>query len=95
MIVYHKDELSELSLAYAISIHRMQGSACDNVIFVTPPSHYYMMNKNLFYTALSRAKKRVIHITEDLKIINSALKKSENAKRNTFLGELLDEEFKH
>ncbi|BAO04765.1 exodeoxyribonuclease V, alpha subunit [Clostridium botulinum B str. Osaka05] len=89
-IIYEKNELSQLQLAYAVSIYKLQGSQVKNIILFTPSSHTFFLNKNLLYTGLTRARKKAYHIcTPD--VINSALKKSANYNRNTFLKDLLIE----
>ena len=54
----------DLKLAYAITIHRSQGSEFKNVIVALPKEPRSMLVRNLFYTAVTRAKKRVIIVTE-------------------------------
>lgn len=55
-VLYDWNELDELSLAYAISIHKSQGSEYPAVVFPLHTSHYIMLQRNLLYTALSRGK---------------------------------------
>eukprot|EP00741_Cyanophora_paradoxa_P016885 tig00020943_g16308.t1 len=57
-VLYFRDagDLAELQLAWAISIHKSQGSEYPAVALVLHPSHYVMLNRNLFYTALTRAR---------------------------------------
>ncbi|MDF2503871.1 MAG: hypothetical protein K0R06_1362 [Clostridium sp.] len=89
-IVYSKGELSQIQLAYSVSIYKLQGSQVKNIIVFTPKSHMYFLNKNLIYTGLTRAKHKAYHIcTPD--VINFSLKKSANFVRNTFLKDLLVE----
>lgn len=85
---YTKDEMANVSLGYAISIHKSQGSSIENVIVCTPRSHAFMLNNNMLYVALTRAKKKCYHIGE-IKTINQAIYKKENLKRNTFMKKLL------
>ena len=54
------DVYSNLSLAYALSIHKSQGSEFDNVIIIFHQTHYMMLKKNLLYTAITRGKKNVV-----------------------------------
>lgn len=60
MVVYRFDELEEVTLAYATSIHKYQGSECPCVIIPFHTSHYIMLHRNLLYTAVTRGKKLVI-----------------------------------
>ncbi|MGX7111443.1 SF1B family DNA helicase RecD2 [Gemella cuniculi] len=59
-VTYEKQELNQITLAYACSIHKAQGSEFDNVIVPFIDSYNFMLNKNLTYTAITRAKKKLI-----------------------------------
>ena len=67
-ITVTKNGLSDLTLAYAISIHKSQGSEADNVVILLPDCCGNMMNRNLLFTAVTRAKKTVTIVC-----VNSAL----------------------
>jgi exodeoxyribonuclease V alpha subunit len=56
---YERKELNELELAYAFSIHRSQGSEFDEVVIPITTQHYVLLARNLVYTAITRAKKKV------------------------------------
>ncbi len=56
---YEDDEIEELSLAYASTIHKSQGSEYPAVIVILDSSHYVMLQRNLIYTAITRAKGHV------------------------------------
>lgn len=60
-----KAALADLALAYAVTIHKSQGSEYDTVIVVLPQTPRIMLQRNLIYTAITRAKKQVILITQD------------------------------
>lgn len=90
LIIYAKDELDQIQLAYSISIHKSQGSGVKNVILVTPTSHKWNLNKNLLYVGITRAKERCFHISLP-ETINYGIKKSIELQRDTFLKELLIE----
>jgi exodeoxyribonuclease V alpha subunit len=60
LVDYDRDDWSQLQLAYAITSHRAQGSEWDNVVVVVSQSHYLMLQRNLLYTALTRARKRAV-----------------------------------
>jgi exodeoxyribonuclease V alpha subunit len=60
LVTYERDEWWQLQLAYAITTHRAQGSEWDNVVVVVSQSHYMMLQRNLLYTALTRARKRAV-----------------------------------
>lgn len=88
VIQYDKDDLDQLTLAYAISTHKSQGCTVKNIIFVSPPAHTFMLSRALMYVALTRAKETAYHLGK-VKTINLALKKVDTKQRKTFLGHLL------
>jgi exodeoxyribonuclease V alpha subunit len=59
-VIYSEAELDELALAYAISVHKSQGSEYPVVIMPLVTQHYVMLQRNLLYTALTRARQMVI-----------------------------------
>ena len=75
-------------LAYASTIHKAQGSEYPVVIIPLLRSHYIMLQRNLLYTAVTRAKKTVILIG-DPDAVNIAIRNVDAHKRNTQLGEKL------
>jgi exodeoxyribonuclease V alpha subunit len=62
LVEYDREDWQQLQLAYAITSHRAQGSEWDNVVVVVSQSHYMMLQRNLLYTALTRARKRAVLI---------------------------------
>lgn len=87
-VYYSYSEIATIKHAFAISVHKMQGSQNKIIIFCCPRSHTYMLSNNIIYTAISRAEKYVFHFAE-MKTLNSSIKKSDSEKRSTMLGELL------
>jgi exodeoxyribonuclease V alpha subunit len=59
-VAYGYDELEELSLAYAISVHKSQGSEYPAVVVPMMTQHYVLLQRNLLYTALTRGQRLVI-----------------------------------
>lgn len=59
-IVYQLQELEELNLSYALSVHKSQGSEFPVVIMPISTQHYVMLQRNLLYTAVTRAKKLLV-----------------------------------
>ena len=87
-ISYEYSELDELVLAYAISIHKSQGSEYPVVIIPIIMAHYMMLQRNLVYTGITRGKKLVIVIGSK-KAIFMAVNNNKTIKRNTWLQERL------
>jgi exodeoxyribonuclease V alpha subunit len=87
-ILYSREEMSQLKLAYSISTHKSQGGQAKVVILFTPKAHTYMLNSNLMYVGQTRAKERVYHFGE-ARTVNAVIKKKVNFDRNTFLMILL------
>lgn len=77
------DELNIISLAYAMSIHKAQGSEYPYVFLFVNKEHYHMLDKKLIYTAVSRAKKHLYIISNQNIFINALKRKSR--KRKTHL----------
>ncbi len=90
-VLYKNQNLENLSLAYAISIHKSQGSEFPIVIIPIMREHYIMLQKNLLYTGITRAKKLLI-LVGDKKQIFRCVKNDSVFKRNTSLKERLLEE---
>ncbi len=82
------DAASRLQLAYACSIHKVQGSEFPCAIVVAHKSHSFMHHRNLLYTAVTRAKQSVIILGDRWGIENCAAKRQVD-RRNTFLSFLL------
>jgi exodeoxyribonuclease V alpha subunit len=61
-VIYDVSDWQELQLAYAISVHKSQGSEYPAVVFLLHTSHYVMLQRNLLYTALSRGRRLVVMV---------------------------------
>ncbi len=84
IIPYEFLEIDELILAYAVSIHKYQGSECPCVIIPVHTSHFKMLFRNLLYTGLTRGKKRVVFVGTK-KALAIAIHNQEVLRRHTGL----------
>lgn len=80
--VYNRSELGELSLAYATTVHKLQGSETDYMVMVLSLGHHRLLYRNLLYTAVSRAKHLCVIIGEE-KAIKMAVENNHVTKRNS------------
>lgn len=87
-IKYKLEELDELNLAYAMTIHKSQGSEFPIVVLPLTSSYGIMLQKNLLYTAVTRAK-QVLVIVGEKEAISLAISNNQSQKRNTKLKERL------
>ncbi len=83
---YGMEDMGHIELSYATTIHKAMGSEYDIVVIPVIRSHAIMLNRNLIYTAITRAKKKVILVGQKGMVI-MAIHKNETGKRNTLLGE--------
>ena len=83
---YGVEDLANLSLAYATTIHKAMGSEYDIVLMPLLKAHYVMLCRNLLYTGITRAKKRVVLVGQK-QVLHMGIHRNEISKRNTLLGE--------
>jgi len=83
-VQYDAETMNELTLAYAVSIHKSQGSEFPVVLIPVSMQHYIMLQRNLFYTGLTRGKKLVVFIGEP-RALAYAIRNQESRKRQTKL----------
>lgn len=88
-VKYDFADFDQITLAYATTIHKSQGSEYPVVIIPLLMQHYMMLKRNLVYTAVTRGKKLVIIIGES-KALSLALKESKRIKRYSKLKEMLE-----
>lgn len=89
---YDALELEELVLAWAVSVHKYQGSEIPCVIIPVHTQHFRMLTRNLLYTAVTRGKKLVV-LVGTVKAIAIAVKQKESMSRWTCLPQRLSEAF--
>jgi len=80
IVPYDFTETDEISLAYAISVHKSQGSEYPAVILPIMTQHYVLLQRNLLYTAMTRGKNLVI-LVGTKKALNIALKNNKPTER--------------
>ena len=87
-VLYQKDDIVQLDLAYAITIHKSQGSEFEAVIIPVLTQHFKMLFRNLIYTGLTRAKKLAVFVGTR-KALAMAVKNQDTSQRQTALQELI------
>ena len=85
---YDLCELDELALAYAISVHKSQGSQYPAVVIPMHPSHYLMLRRNLLYTAITRAE-RVCVLVGTRSALTQAVRNVDERRRFSRLADRL------
>jgi exodeoxyribonuclease V alpha subunit len=89
-VAYDLPDLDELTLAYAISVHKSQGSEYDAVIIALTTAHFPLLQRNLLYTAMTRGKSLVI-IVGSTRAFKTAFDNNRTALRRSGLKERLEE----
>jgi exodeoxyribonuclease V alpha subunit len=90
LVVYDFGDLDELSLAYATSIHKSQGSEYPAVVIPLAMQHFTLLERNLVYTAVTRGRKLVVIVAEP-KALALAVKNCKSKRRLTGLVQRLRE----
>jgi exodeoxyribonuclease V alpha subunit len=88
IVEYEGEQLKQLRLAYAASIHKSQGSEYPAVVLVLLKSHFVMLSRNLLYTGVTRAKKLCVLVTDD-RALRIALSETRKEERRTRLLEAI------
>ena len=91
-VKYDISELEELVLAYATTIHKSQGSEYPIVVMPITMNHFIMLQRNLIYTGITRAKK-ILVLVGTKKALGYAVRNVTVTKRNTLLSERIREIF--
>jgi len=89
-VEYQKEDIVELDLAYAITIHKSQGSEFSAVIIPVLSQHFKMLYRNLIYTGLTRAKKLAVFVGTR-RAMAMAIQQQDTLQRQTALEQLLCE----
>jgi len=89
-VAYDTADLGELVLAYATTVHKAQGSEYPVVVIPLHTQHYLMLQRNLLYTGITRAKERVV-IVGTKRAIGICIRNNQVMQRNSYLAERLQE----
>ena len=89
LVVYDMADLNELVLAYATTIHKAQGSEYPVVVIPLHTQHYIMLQRNLLYTGITRAKEHVV-IVGSHKALNICIRNNQVMWRNSYLAQRLN-----
>jgi exodeoxyribonuclease V alpha subunit len=87
-VTWTTPELGALSLARALTVHKAQGSEYPVVVAVLSSSHHIMLERQIFYTALTRARKLAV-IVGDSRAIGTAVRTNRGKQRQTHLDDRL------
>ena len=87
-VTYADNEIKQLKLAWCSTVHKFQGSQMKNVLFVLTKSHKFMASRELVYTALTRAEKRVVIVGHE-DMLYRAAKNSRIAVRHTNMTKMI------
>lgn len=92
--IYTKGDIDDLALGYVLTVHKAQGQEAGTVVLIADRSHYILLNRSLFYTAVTRAKKRLIVLSNPRAIWSSVLK-TDTSERTTTLALFLKEKLRN
>ena len=93
LVSYTRDEIDQIALSYAMTVHKSQGSEYDAVVTCMTGFHGAMVRRNVLYTAVTRAKKKVVLIGET-DAIREAIRNDRIEERNTMLWHDLTKHYK-
>ena len=86
-VIYSRSELDQLDLAYAMTVHKSQGSGSKTVIIITDMTHYTLLDTCLLYTAITRAKKRCLLLSEP-SAFKMCMNNNKSKSRQTWLKDM-------
>jgi len=87
-VLYSFDDLDDLTLAYAVTVHKSQGSEYPAIVLLLLPQHYLLLQRNVLYTAITRGKRLVI-IVGDQKAVGMSIRNTTVATRHSRLADRL------
>jgi exodeoxyribonuclease V alpha subunit len=87
-LAYTGSEVSDLQPAFAITVHRSQGGEFPAIVFPLVTQHYLMLQRHLFYTAITRARKLVV-LVGSRRALSMAIENAEQNRRESSLADKL------
>jgi len=87
-VTYDFSECDEMALAYALTIHKSQGSEFPVAVIAIHAQHYMLLQRNLLYTAVTRAKKYAV-VVGNTRAVNICVKNNKQTQRHSRLKERL------
>jgi exodeoxyribonuclease V alpha subunit len=90
-VEYEGEELDQLALAYAVSVHKSQGSEFRAVVLLLTRAHWAMLQRNLLYTGITRARENLFLVAQP-EAVRRAVENNPAVRRNTRLADALSEE---
>lgn len=94
VVALQEFELDKVEMAYAATVHKLQGSSIKNVIFALDYGAFKLLSKQLVYTAMTRTSLKGVALVES-NALHSAIKTDASGLRRTFLGEIINSHLQH
>ncbi|WP_260858021.1 ATP-dependent RecD-like DNA helicase [Bacillus sp. FJAT-22090] len=94
VVALNETELDKIEMAYAATVHKLQGSSIKNVIFALDYGAYKLLSKQLVYTAMTRTSLKGVALVEN-NALYAAIKNDASGMRRTFLGEIINSQSQH
>ena len=91
---YSQKDMEQLNLAYAMTVHKSEGSEYNTIITLLTKMHGDFVVRNIPYTAITRAKDKVYFLTDSDMTIKKAIENNSMEDRNTLLSYIIKEEYK-
>lgn len=88
IVAYHQNDLDKVDLAYAITVHKSQGSGIPHLVFALDFGAYTLLSRQLAYTAITRASEKGVVLFEN-NAMHKAISIDASQLRNTFLGDII------
>jgi exodeoxyribonuclease V alpha subunit len=87
-VAYEPEDLDQLTLAYAVSVHKSQGSEFRAVVMLLTRAHWVMLQRNLFYTGITRARENLLLVAQE-EAVRRAVEHNPSVARHTALADAI------